>query len=263
MVIITGQKDRYTTTEKLWELNDETLTTPKHDEMVIWLLNKNNIISIYDIKKDNFKSMQNLKEHPRIDLFIKNPLKDRHSDIYFNDLLNYDKLSNLLLGDYDEKEVNNRFNFPKFMMDKWDLLKIEFTEIFTDVLWGHAFENDIKNSVDIISELPLFGGNKFIIGYVDIVVRFKDVVHKNGHFELTYEFSNIPPKYIEVKTKIKSFGQTLRQLRTYESFIPENKNTTLHKKINLDLVTTDLTFKKAFESQGIKVLTYPIGQQDI
>lgn len=35
---MTGEKDRYTTTEKLWKLDDTTLTTPKHDEMVLDLL---------------------------------------------------------------------------------------------------------------------------------------------------------------------------------------------------------------------------------
>ena len=32
---MTGQKDRYTTQEKLWKLDDEQLTTPKHDDMVL------------------------------------------------------------------------------------------------------------------------------------------------------------------------------------------------------------------------------------
>lgn len=36
---MTGEKDRYTTQEKLWKLDDEQLATPKHDEMTISLLN--------------------------------------------------------------------------------------------------------------------------------------------------------------------------------------------------------------------------------
>lgn len=38
---MTGQKDRYSTQEKLWKLDDEQLATPKHDELVLTLLNKN------------------------------------------------------------------------------------------------------------------------------------------------------------------------------------------------------------------------------
>lgn len=37
---MTGQKDRYSTTEKLWNLDDKQLTTPKHDELVLMLLDK-------------------------------------------------------------------------------------------------------------------------------------------------------------------------------------------------------------------------------
>lgn len=37
---MTGQKDRYSTTEKLWDLDDKQLTTPKHDELVLMWFNK-------------------------------------------------------------------------------------------------------------------------------------------------------------------------------------------------------------------------------
>lgn len=40
---MTGQKNRYSTTEKLWNLDDKQLKTPKHDAMVLWLLDKNNL----------------------------------------------------------------------------------------------------------------------------------------------------------------------------------------------------------------------------
>lgn len=39
---MTGEKNRYTTTERLWDIDDKTLHTPAHDEMVLWLLNKDN-----------------------------------------------------------------------------------------------------------------------------------------------------------------------------------------------------------------------------
>jgi hypothetical protein len=46
---MTGQKDRYSTTEKLWNLDDEQLTTPKHDELVLMLSNKDYSKSKFDI----------------------------------------------------------------------------------------------------------------------------------------------------------------------------------------------------------------------
>ena len=35
---MTGQKNRFKTTEKLWDLDDKQLKTPKHDAMVLWLM---------------------------------------------------------------------------------------------------------------------------------------------------------------------------------------------------------------------------------
>lgn len=35
---MTGQKNRFKTTERLWDLDDKQLKTPKHDAMVLWLM---------------------------------------------------------------------------------------------------------------------------------------------------------------------------------------------------------------------------------
>lgn len=40
---MTGEKNRFKTTEKLWDLDDKQLKSPKHDAMVLWLMNKVNI----------------------------------------------------------------------------------------------------------------------------------------------------------------------------------------------------------------------------
>ena len=39
---MTGQKNRFKTTEKLWDLDDKQLKTTKHDAMVLWLMDKDN-----------------------------------------------------------------------------------------------------------------------------------------------------------------------------------------------------------------------------
>lgn len=45
---MTGQKNRFKTTEKLWDLDDKQLKTPKHDAMVLWLMDKDNYINYFD-----------------------------------------------------------------------------------------------------------------------------------------------------------------------------------------------------------------------
>lgn len=168
---MTGEKNRNTTTEKLWNLDDTTLRTPAHDEMVLWLLNK-----------DNIKSL-----------------------------------------------------FPEFI------------------------DEDIK----IISEDPLTAGNGFLVGYLDIVINYN--LLREDIPDTYRKYSGINPmcKYIEVKPIISSFGSTLRQLNTYIHYLNRkelhNSRTLTQCNIPVEmyLFTTDLRFKEAFESQGIKVLTYP------
>ncbi len=184
---MTGEKNRFTTQEKLWQLADDTLATPKHDEMVIYLLSKENIIkSILDI--------------------------DFTEDI---------KISS-------EMPIIGRNGF---IIGYWDI-KIEFQttkDYATDIIWG--FNN----------------GEKLLTNYT--IWRFRR--HNKFHPEST--LTHIPhtyfPVFIEVKPKIKSFGETLRQLKTYQSYDPESVGRTY-------LFTADIGFKGAFESQGIKVIEY-------
>ena len=47
---MTGQKNRFKTTEKLWDLDDKQLKTPKHDAMVLWLMDKDNYSQYFNFK---------------------------------------------------------------------------------------------------------------------------------------------------------------------------------------------------------------------
>lgn len=143
--------------------------------------------------------------------------------------------------------------------DKWIALKNEYRIGQTQRL---------EKSVSMASEVPIMGYNKFIVGYWDMVINFQIPHHKSKHFLLWYgkehendhyvEFSRhgdcidefiTKPIFIEVKPVIRSFGETLRQLKTYQSFVPDAVGRTY-------LFTTDTKFKAAFETQGIKVIEY-------
>lgn len=45
---MTGEKSRFKTTEKLWDMDDKQLKTPKHDAMVLWLMDMDNLSSLID-----------------------------------------------------------------------------------------------------------------------------------------------------------------------------------------------------------------------
>lgn len=111
-------------------------------------------------------------------------------------------------------------------------------------------------STKIYTENPIMRARS-ILGYWDIVfMRFG--LLKTQPYEdpspsgaLTFRSGNIRIHsgiFIEVKPKIDSFGKVMRQLKTYETYQPEAKG-------NIYLVTPDLRFKDAFESQGIHVIS--------
>lgn len=156
---MTGEKDRFTTVEKLWKLDDETLTTPEHDQMVLWLLNKNNILKL----------------------------------------------------------------FPEL--------------------------ESIKTHIEIKSEVPVLTKNRFIVGYWDVIISFKNITGINTDFNPPIPIGFDVRYFIEVKPKIKSFGATLRQIKTYLTY-----DHLLYNRVFI--FTTDLRFKEAFQSQGINILKY-------
>ena len=61
---MTGQKNRFKTTEKLWDLDDKQLKTPKHDAMVLWLMDKDSQLEIHHILP--------ISEYPSLALDCKN-----------------------------------------------------------------------------------------------------------------------------------------------------------------------------------------------
>lgn len=283
---MTGQKDRYTTTEKLWKLDDETLTTPKHDEMVIWLLNKDNIKSI--IKKDEFVhniikpilySTENMLDYVaeyhgykpydsipvtydpvpviNIDEEWGFTLFENHkTDPFSDEPIPFKSTRNRVDGlrfIYNIVFNTNMDKHPRHIQNIRNGLSAELNEIKTHL----NEQRSVYDFLSIESEKPLVSGyNKFIVGYADIYLSFKIPEYKTEHFMLKYDMLNIINSCcIEVKSSIKSFGQTLRQLKTYQEHLPKNTI--------MCLFSTDTKFKKAFESQGIKVLTYPIEQKSI
>jgi hypothetical protein len=145
-------------------------------------------------------------------------------------------------------------------IEKWNGLRDDYRLGYT-----HKLERDVS----ISSEVPIMGYNKFIIGYWDVVINFQIPHYKTKNFMFWHGKQNedndlyqvvhargmnvaefiIKPIFIEVKPIIRSFGETLRQLKTYQSFVPDSIGRTY-------LFTTDVKFKAAFETQGIKVMEY-------
>jgi hypothetical protein len=155
-------------------------------------------------------------------------------------------------------------------------IKEELRASENHVICYQEFCNDIIPRLDltqflhIAHEEPIVQAyNKFIVGYWDIVVRVHrdlQVVCSNGSRYNTYYDGNIrwtsnygeqcieeliPKFYIEVKPTIESYGAVIRQLKTYQNYLPKGEFN------EVCLLTPDTRFDEAFKQQGIQVISPP------
>lgn len=259
---MTGEKNRLKTHEQLWKLEDGELSTPKHDELVLQLMNPKNAIKLlcelgYDKWNWEYKTRY---------LY---PHSYESSDHYYPRNYNFEPK---IREEFDAFLSNAHKSLSELGTNKFD----EFYQ--SDALIPH---------IDIDCEFPVKSEyNNFIVGYLDlrysisqcncrfpilspevheyidlfhvdtrkpdpiirdtdkIKVRPKGVVEvKNTSFYEDGDDFNIN---IEVKPKIDSFGKTLRQINTYREYDP------LAKYI---IYSPDTMFKAAFETHGVKLIT--------
>lgn len=224
--------------------DDDSLTTPAHDEMVCYLLQKENILKIL----------------PGLNKYLKNPgvkilFKGNHlyqelwkrENIDFLDALNNSEIFPDI-AKYDELVVTGHYynQFRDLSSEEWQFIISEFKDIQSVNI------PDCNCRLSIQSEVPINGGydNRYILGYWDIHIKIVkpdeyEVLSENNNFVIHWAKGDYSDVYIEVKPKITSFGQTLRQLNTYAEYTG---------KKNIYLFTRDSRFKEQFESQGIHVI---------
>ncbi len=232
---MTGEKNRHKSLEKLWKLDDEQLKTPKHDEMVLNLLTNESL----------FRNIPFIKRwYDAIEL------------AYLSDA-EYDKEALISL----EKELEGISSFRSD--DSW-----ECEEAIREIKRRNNYS--FSPSIKITSESPVFSGpNNFLIGYWDVVVDMgkwitsklpyhpsigRALGYMGPNVKKVFREDKVPSEvYIEVKPEITSFGATLRQIRTYQSYCSADESNTI-------LYTNDVQFKEAFEGQGIMVVNPSRGQ---
>jgi hypothetical protein len=165
----------------------------------------------------------------------------------------HDELTIKLL---DKEYLKTKFPEIKSFIDTGDL-QFEGDHELTGNEYGefkNKWINKIKPDLDpycflnVLSEVPIKGRNGYIIGYWDIVIYWPKVIgfpFLDGVMEV--KFKNTFTYFIEVKPKINSFGETLRQINTYREFVSG-------KDKKIVLFTPDTRFKGFFENQGVLVV---------
>lgn len=91
---MTGQKDRYSTQEKLWKIDDEQLATPKHDELVLKLFDLDVVCKLFDFDAPDKPNITILSEVPIVSMngfiigywdiiiLLRDPLDDSHIEFF-------------------------------------------------------------------------------------------------------------------------------------------------------------------------------------
>jgi len=239
---MTGEKNRYKTHEQMCKLEDTELSTPKHDELVLQLLNPKNAVK--------FLTLLGYDENAwkyQLDGDI------RHLDE------NWDPISNY----HDRNHTSDDLDF--LYMEAEETMEHDAEDMFKKVR-----STTLHDFPSIKSEVPIQTGyNKFIVGYVDVSIwmtlnclsaaksNLFEYSNTNGTiyrriardlrvYNESYLNQDQILVYIEVKPTIRSFGETLRQINTYRACT---------EGAIYCIYSPDTHFKNAFESQGIKLIT--------
>jgi hypothetical protein len=263
---MTGEKNKGTTLEKLWKLDDDTLSTPAHDDLVIKLLNVDYICEKFPEIGDAYKEFTYGNKHRICFWGNESKLKEMGRDYAARYIQENSRkvLEDHLKsrGEYptDYSERYRKINDLQDSQAGVDILKetedkmcsqyiersISDTKQTEEDIKNFKESYSIKTYLNLASEVPIFSSPRFIVGYWDIVIN--PIPRHDMETGTHIIFKELPTYYIEVKPQIRSFGQTLRQLTTYQTY-----TTNPHRKIVL--FTPDLRFKDAFESQGIRVVS--------
>lgn len=130
------------------------------------------------------------------------------------------------------KNMLNNINYKGQLYDGWTKKDYETKYI----------SHDIELETPILEKV-VKSNSGFIIGYIDVLVQINIKIKyewiTNDKKEIK-ETTKTFPLAIEVKTKIRSIGEVLRQLQTYKSTLG----------YHLVLVSNDSTNKEIFEGQG-------------
>jgi len=235
---MTGEKNRFNPLDTLLKLDCEQLKTLKQEELILWLLNKDNMIKVVPILKEFFNM------EPKVDLnknyglstfghYLFENMKNPWEVIMGIEEISVDEISSICSSGKDEDI---------------QIVNYELTKLSKE--YEEGLNRHLNNSRDIRidAEVPIKSGRGIFIGYWDLVVHIINKTTTTEHF--VYKWKNKYPKkvYIIVKPKITNFDTVLRQLNTYRDNVDGIAG-------NIYLFTNDIRFKDAFESQGINVIS--------
>lgn len=223
---------------KFW-LEDKELKTPEHDDMVLWsfnniekVLTKLNLIQ--DMLPDCYRADishwdWNKKEFIIDDNYYIQEIKKLAKELKSDEL----KEAQEEYKQIQKKKLEVTEDFKKFL----DLLKQRKEQFL--------FEKKI--------EFSLYRGN-WNIGFIDLKIGVKFNLIKTRYFSEHFQKEQYRPSqkffYLEIKPKIISVGETMRQINFYRDYISRDENS------SFVLITKTKELTDIFNSQDVFVYEY-------
>ena len=197
---------------------DKDLTTPEHDKMLLWVLNKENLLSMLkslDLIKPKLHTQTLWHQNPCDASWTEESCSCsgicKKKDYYSN---GYSFLSK------EEKEDKLRENAEEIKKASEELLRIY--NLFIE--YTKSMKRADFLSIEI--EHAILGYNNYNIGFIDAKVTV------NGDYSITSPYCRFsytpfdkdedkPNKeyYIEIKPEVKSIGELIRQINLYRSHV--------------------------------------------
>ncbi len=250
---MTGEKNRYTTGEQLWKFNDETLSTPEHDNLVCMLLEPSVMKKMWNIyiNENELTLIQKpctedsiLYNLGNVSSYIKNDIRDLILKYYHGEVNEQE------FRTYLDEHINSDLSTILSIVEE----RPAYLKFITE--WNNRCEPyQYKWSLAPIAvEVPIMGRNSFLNGYWDVVSPLISIpkfypISNFKYINFGYKIEHTLPSalYIEVKPIVRSFGETIRQINSYKKWDINAKD--------VILFTPDTKFKPQFESQGVMVIT--------
>lgn len=264
---------------------DPDLTSPAHDSMILWI--QEHVREYVEKDHDPWRGLaqqvkeaeeaiqaewKKRKESLELDQeYYERDRKPQKKYVYRRDqngqILDYQPSERMETREEAEKRAEGR---------KKQVEEAQAKCLETEQLVGRPIPRLAVPPVEIKTEFEktITTGRDFIVGFVDVVaeVDYPSVYASDIDWSDTRDTKIIgylrPPElrfskrkeffYFEAKPKIPSFGELLRQIRTYQEYTPQCEEYSRERRKNhFVIVSPDVKFREAIESQKIEFWESP------
>jgi len=248
-------KPKAKTIQERFGFADPELTTPSHDAIMLWL--KANLPDILEVKLKELKPRADVaKLQERAESFKRKVIEYHQRKV--------DQGREYLLEKKAEGEDSTDAFGHGLRVKRQANIEKEFEECIASTRLGVPLDVPAMKSLVIgkqIFEYPIDNHKGFLMGFADLYVEAVDYdyglagVRDDCYHARDLEIVVSPTGYelmFEVKTKIPSLGEVLRQVRMYES---ASRRT---YQVKFFIVSPDSRFRSVIEEQGIGFVECPL-----